>query len=799
MLMLEAFREVQPRKKTRFPAIAGGILVLAALGAALPTFVPQQEQGSALVEVLAGGRRTKDLRSITEGSDAYLTFSKDIRTLASGNDKVLRIAQPSNASKRAAILNALAIGRTSLTVWYEDGGSEQLMVSVTRDLSVLESALRSIAPTISAEIASDRDAIVLIGTAPDQAAAKRAVEAAESYVKASKGEGGGQGQVIDLLKLQTPATTLESRIEAELARMGVSGAVVRRVAQGSSADDSKDVFILEGAAPDLTTAGNAPQLAARLLPGEGKEKDQRVVNRVTISNVPMSVEQVMQSAIRELGCPKVNVRRVVSTEFPGDGDIVVLEGSVPTQTHLVRTVTLAAKIFQQQELVKRKRDGEIEIIREFDASGQTRVTEKQLELDDSADDIKVIADESGGLHSEDDTAFGGAGNAVGAILGAGSRTNSSSNNMQRLLENRLETNIARAKALEMADGRVLSFLTVEDIPAVRVDIKLYEINRTALLDWNSQQAAAITDFDTGSTLRDPGFVQNPVTGDFIEVPGSVPVNNPDVRDAIGFLAGGFVNRLQISGESIQLDSLLRLLEREGIARSLSSPQLTVLSGELAFFGVGGTVPIESSVVTEFGSGVNVSGTSSGILNTVAEREFGIRLSVRPLVEEDGMITLDVVPSVSQPDAQLTLQIRETTGETLSTTAFQERSLRTSARLRDGQALMIGGLTSHSRTDNSSQTPGLHQIPIIGFLFKQYSYDDNDRELVIVVNPVIVREPPTEAPLWAFPDVKELMRTLPTPENLAAKRKADEQKRREKAEAEAARKAAEAEAAQAKKQ
>lgn len=195
----------------------------------------------------------------------------------------------------------------------------------------------------------------------------------------------------------------------------------------------------------------------------------------------------------------------------------------------------------------------------------------------------------------------------------------------------------------------------------------------------------------------------------------------------------------------------------------------MLSGELAFFGVGGSVPVQNSVVTQFGGtgGNTQAGGVSGILNQTVERDFGIRLSVRPLVEEDGMITLDVIPSVSQPDADLTRQIRESTGQSLSTTAFQERSLRTSARMRDGGTLLIGGLTSHARTDNTNQTPFLHKLPIIGNLFKGYSYGDDDRELVIVVNPVIVREAPKEAPMWAFPDTHELMQST-QPRSMKAK-------------------------------
>lgn len=754
MLMLDAMKGVKPKKKARLSSIAGGALLLAGLGAAVPAINARQEAGTGLVEMLVAGKRSKEIRSITESSDAYLTFSKDIDRVAVGSPDILKITTP---SKRDVVLNGAKVGRTSVTVWYVGGTSEQFMVSVTRDLSTLDSALKSIAGTINAEIAPDRDAIVLTGTAPDEAAAKRAVEAAKSYVAAQKSEGASQGQVIDLLKLQVPAQTLENRIQAEIERMGVRGASVRRVQQGLAADDSKDVFILEGAAVDLTTAGTAPQLAARLLPGEGADKSKRVVNRLSISNQPMSVEQVMQDAIRSLGCPKVNVRRVVSTEFPGDGDIVVLEGSVPTQTHLVRSLTLAGKVFQQQEITRKKRDGKIETIREVDPSGQTRTFEQEPKLDESASDIKVVADESGALRKGGRRGASSTGGAIGSVLGASGGSGGSSNNVQRLLENQIDSNIARAKALELAEGRVLSFLNVEDIPEVRIDVKLYEINRTALLTWNSQQSGGVTDFKTGSTLRDPAFVQNPVTGEFQPDPNATPVDNPDVRNVLSFLGGGLSNRLQISGNHVQIDSLLSLLEKEGIARSLSSPQLTVLSGELAFFGVGGTVPVQNSVVTQFGGtgGNTQAGGVSGILNQTVERDFGIRLSVRPLVEEDGMITLDLVPSVSQPDSDLTRQIRESTGQSLATTAFQERSLRTSARMRDGATLLIGGLTSRARTDNTNQTPFLHNIPILGALFKGYSYGDDDRELVIVVNPVIVREAPRDAPLWAFPDTSEM--------------------------------------------
>lgn len=90
-------------------------------------------------------------------------------------------------------------------------------------------------------------------------------------------------------------------------------------------------------------------------------------------------------------------------------------------------------------------------------------------------------------------------------------------------------------------------------------------------------------------------------------------------------------------------------------------------------------------------------------------------------------------------------------------------MRTSARLRDGDTLLIGGLQDRSRKDRMSDTPGLSKIPILGWLFHDKSFEDKDRELVISVNPSIVREPPREARLWAYPSAREMM---PRPRNSA---------------------------------
>ena len=70
--------------------------------------------------------------------------------------------------------------------------------------------------------------------------------------------------------------------------------------------------------------------------------------------------------------------------------------------------------------------------------------------------------------------------------------------------------------------------------------------------------------------------------------------------------------------------------------------------------------------------------------------------------------------------------------------------------------MIGGLTDRSRKDKVGKTPGLADIPILGWLFHDKKYEDKDRELLIVVSPTIVRDRPIEARLWIYPSSMELL-------------------------------------------
>jgi Flp pilus assembly secretin CpaC len=589
--------------------------------------------------------------SVTRAQHQRLEVSKDIQRLAVGDGNILSAELLNN---RELLLLGKTSGRTSLLLWFVDGSFTEHVVTVHRDLSLLQSALTLIHPSIAAEIASDREAIVLTGTVPDVTYLRAAESAAHNYLDA------------------TP----------------VNGRVLLR--DGQSASPAAAPAEAAQQPPAATPAAESIRVPA------AQQTSGTVINLIRVENLPPLPEEKITSAIQNIGGARVTVRRVVRGDVKNDAqDLFLLEGRVPNQVALTRILTVASEILTGQ----------------------------------AAQAIQVVADESGAL--------GG-----GAV--AGSSGGSSIGGAGGTLNNQVRRNIARAKVLQAAGGRLLSFLEVADIPQVRVDIRLFEIDRTKLLNYNPNVSTILGTPKVGALV--PSSLSQTLQGK-----SAAPVGPGNaIQNVLGFLGGTLTTETQLSTAHFALDAVLSYLQQQGIARSLSSPSLTVLSGENAQFQVGGDIPVTQTTTT---------GTSLAVFSSVQFLNYGIQLNIRPLVGDDDVLTLDVAPTITTPDTALTASIQASTGTNQQTIAFKSRSLFTSARLQDGQALLIGGLLTKTTNDTTAGTPGVRDVPGLGWLFKNLNRTDDTTELVIVVNPAIVRDPLPKVDLWEYPGASELMETF----------------------------------------
>lgn len=550
------------------------------------------------------------------------------------------------------------------------------------------------------------------------------------------------------LKLVHPSIEVESAPDRDalvltgqvpdITSSNAAEAVARNYLDAGASRGTNQARVAIASSAPLVPDAAAPPAGAAVGPGAGTPATPQtvqlqgavppsgtIINLIQLDTLPASPEEKIREAIAALGGRAVTTRRVLHGDVRDDAqDTLVLEGSVPNQVALVRVLTVAAQLF----------------------AGQALTTE----------DIRVVADEAGAL-TDQGQGQGQAQAGQSQSLGGGGSSSLFGGARGSRLTNQVRTNLARAKAIEVAGGRILSFIEVRDLPQVRVDIRLEEVNRSKLRSFDPNAALLTSNFRQPSL--NPAQSAGVVQGDQAARVGSL---GAAVQNVISFLNGGLLNQFQYAGSHAGIDAALSLLEREGIARSLSSPSLTVLSGESAQVQVGGEVPVPTAFAPAFGGGVGGVPGTPGVFSSVEFVPFGVQLQIRPLVGDDDTITLDVQPLIVTPDALLTDSIRESTGAAVPTTAFQTRSLRTSSRLQDGQALVIGGLLTNNTSTNSASTPGLRDLPIIGRLFQGFNRNDQTTELVVIVNPVVLRAPVPDAGLWEFPGREELLRRPGSP-------------------------------------
>ena len=168
--------------------------------------------------------------------------------------------------------------------------------------------------------------------------------------------------------------------------------------------------------------------------------------------------------------------------------------------------------------------------------------------------------------------------------------------------------------------------------------------------------------------------------------------------------------------------LLRVLRQNNLMTILAEPNLMALNGQEASFLSGGVIPIP----------VPQGGTFSGSI-TIEKWPFGVQLKFVPYIQEDELIRLDVQAKVSRPDPTLGVTVLGTT-----VPGMNSREANTIVELRQGQTLAIAGLLQVTLEASTSRIPGLGDLPYIGPLFSKTRHEREERELLILVTPYLVR-------------------------------------------------------------
>jgi pilus assembly protein CpaC len=107
--------------------------------------------------------------------------------------------------------------------------------------------------------------------------------------------------------------------------------------------------------------------------------------------------------------------------------------------------------------------------------------------------------------------------------------------------------------------------------------------------------------------------------------------------------------------------------------------------------------------------------------------------VSPTVLSADRIALKVAPEASDLDPSRGISINGAVVPAIVT-----RRADTTVELGDGESFVIGGLVSRNTVSNVNKVPVLGDLPVIGAFFKNLNFHQEDRELMIVVTPRLVK-------------------------------------------------------------
>ncbi len=183
-----------------------------------------------------------------------------------------------------------------------------------------------------------------------------------------------------------------------------------------------------------------------------------------------------------------------------------------------------------------------------------------------------------------------------------------------------------------------------------------------------------------------------------------------------------------------VEGTVRAMERAGVLRLLSEPNLTAISGETANFMAGGEFPVPT--------GIDDSGNIR-----IEFKPFGVGLAFTPVVLSEGRISLKVSSEVSELTAEGALNvpgntIRDPNGNAITVPGLTIPGLRvrraeTTLEMPSGGAMMMAGLLRDDYKQSIDGYPGLKDLPVLGALFRSRDYQMNQTELVIIVSAILV--------------------------------------------------------------
>lgn len=209
-------------------------------------------------------------------------------------------------------------------------------------------------------------------------------------------------------------------------------------------------------------------------------------------------------------------------------------------------------------------------------------------------------------------------------------------------------------------------------------------------------------------------------------------DNPDSIESLTALAGALGGTTgQILGvvgthDNYDFLAVLNALEQDGKTNILSTPSLLTMDNHEANFMSGQNIPILT------GSAATTGGTLSPF-QTFQRQDVGIKLTVKPQVNEGNTVLMDIIQEVSgvAPGSS-------GAGGFIT----NQRRIETQALAASGEMIVLGGLIEERADIGEQRVPILGSIPVVGRLFRSTSRGTERTNLMIFLKATVLRDDET---------------------------------------------------------
>ena len=206
----------------------------------------------------------------------------------------------------------------------------------------------------------------------------------------------------------------------------------------------------------------------------------------------------------------------------------------------------------------------------------------------------------------------------------------------------------------------------------------------------------------------PASGQQAMVGFAPGVDGSTSIPAPAGELWLSFLSNRF-----------SINAVLQAMEQDGTIKIVSSPKLVTQNNRKATILNGQKIPYPTQ-----------QGGAQGGAITVAFIDANLQLDVTPHITNEGTIIMDL--KVEKAAADFTQTVN-------GTPTINRKSIETQVLVRDGGTSVLGGVYITTSSTQRTGVPFLMNIPLIGFLFRSDTKQEQNVELLIFITPRILRQ------------------------------------------------------------